>query len=348
MKQGFAFLQFMTKDSAMEAIENENKTLLLDKVIAVRTAVKKGSGEGETQQVASQAPVKLHARPAAPEIGPIKKPYKPPFEPMPDIFNHTEKSNHIEIMALSRDYTEYAEKIERCLKDRNLRVDLLYPNQNCTMPELLEVIKKRGTLFALEVDFVNVRDQTVTVYMLYSDKIKWQKNMPVTEAITKVHEDSENYIQRPLTDMEPFKKTPNLLLPTAGPQSSNPVSSDVSLDLMLEQLSKLIKEQQLNTSKMDEFIEACRKMRQALAVLENPNAPEPEPEPAVIDPAEKRIKDILNSENYLDKLMGKREPFKMTKERLALLQDPKIERAIDSLLHPDVFQTLNLDFIKNY
>lgn len=337
MKNGFAFIQFYTKDSAMQAIAQENKTMMIDKVIAVRTAVKKGNeeqtpGNPNAPSHAAPNPFKVNARPAAPAIGPI------PGAVSPSLFKHTKYSNHIEIMAMSREYTEYAENIEKYLKERNLKVDVLYPNANFSMPELLESIKKRGTLFALEVDYHNVKDETVTVYMLYSTTIKWNKNMPVEEALLKVQTNTEAYL----------KET---ALSNKALHSNDPSFSNINSITDIEQhLHNLIKGQKLNVTEMDGFIEKCRKMRHALAVIENPNEPKPEPE-TEIDPAEealqKKIKNIIDTENYLDKLANP-EKFEMTKEKLALLQDPKIERALNALLNPEVFSELDLKFIEKY
>lgn len=340
----------MAKDSAMQAISQENKTMWLDKMIAVRTAVKKGT-EGGSQHPFSnqnapaqtQAPAKMNSGPSAPQIGPLK---------IKSVsFNHTVQSNHIEIMAMSREFTEYAENIESYLKERNLKVDLLYPNPTYPMPDLLDSIKSRGTLFALEVDYQNVKDETVTVYMLYSDAIKWNKNMAVKEALEMVQKNTKTYLKTHLTGVEPFNQRSKPFQTSAvTPLSLDSPSAINSITDISQSLKNLIRAQNLTVAEMDGFIESCRKMRQALAVLENTNAPEPEPEPEV-DPAElalqQKLQKISNAENYLDKLL-KPEPFEMTKERLALLQDPKIERALDTLLHPDIFSTLDLKFIQNY
>lgn len=340
----------MTKDSAMEAIEHENKSQLLDKLIAVRTAVKKGEGESSQPTTTppttqAKAPAKVHSRPAAPNIGPMKQ---QKVEPLGNNFNHTIASNHIEIMAMSRNVTVYAENIESYLKERKLKVDLLYPNPNVSMPNLLETIKSRGTLFVLEVDLNNVENETVTVYMLHSDPIKWQRNMQVKDALLKVQEDSEKYIQSNPVAADTFKKA--FPSQSAGTSSSFDPSEDPFVE-MQNYLRDLIRKQQIDTAGMDAFIEKCKKMRKALAVIENPDA-DPEEETPEVDPAEqevqRKINDIIKSENYLDKISGKREPFKMTKERLELLQDPKIERALDTLLQPDIFNTLDLSFIKDY
>lgn len=345
----------MTKDSAMEAIEKENKTQLLDKIIAVRTAVKKGDASATNFNTNANsnfnptvAPTQqAHARPAAPDIGPIKTPGQSTA-----IFNHTVNSNHIEIMVMSKspEFNEYADYIERKLSLQNLRVDIMYPRPNCEVGDILNAIKARGTLFAIQIEFDNVMDRTVTVYILYMDTIKWQKNMPLKEALLKVQEDSEKYIQPSVADTNIGNLTNKTSIQSGGIHSSFDSSED-PMENLLQNLQNLIKEQKVTVSQIDGFLEKCRKIRNAVAILEDPNA-EPLPEEPEIDPAElalqKKLKSIVNDENYLDKLIGKRMPFKMTPERLTLLQNPKIERALDSLLNPDVFSTLDLKFIEKY
>ncbi|XP_063700585.1 uncharacterized protein LOC134830902 [Culicoides brevitarsis] len=357
LKKGFAFIQFMSKDSAAEAIAKENKTTMLDKIIAVRTAVKKGNENESAAQPPNNSVIPSNNGP--PKINnargppPSQQQQQPPALP----FNHTVTSNHIEIMAMSRDFTEYAENIETYLKNKNLKVDILYPNPNVPMPSLLENIQMRGTLFALEIDEHNQRDETVTVYMLYHEKIKWQRDMRVQDALAHVQKCSEEYIQpsnsTPALDQQPpaagsftHKDTAeptNGMSSTSSPQFK---TYEGSMKTINEQVASLVKRNMVSVADLDNFIEQLRKMRRAVAVMENPLNPQPEPEVPEEDPVEQRIQGIIKSQNYLEQL-SKPEPFVMTKERLALLQDPKIERALDTLLHPDIFSTLDLSFIKN-
>lgn len=147
---------------------------MFDRIITVRSALKNGT------YVEVTAPQST----SSDENGP------PPAK-MPRMTENSQQSppnyhlpaHQIEIMVMDRSFTAYAEQIEERLKAANLNVEILFPKKTTPKPDILDLIQFRGTKFALEIDEINVEEQTTTVYTLYGETILWQQNMEAQEAI---------------------------------------------------------------------------------------------------------------------------------------------------------------------
>uniref|UniRef100_A0A336MH24 CSON015208 protein n=1 Tax=Culicoides sonorensis TaxID=179676 RepID=A0A336MH24_CULSO len=362
VNRGFAFLQFMTKDSAQAAIENENKTLLHDKIIAVRTAVKRNDeippGSGPNQAQTSQSGNIPAASPSSTSIASNNGTFSSQStnsnnnKSIYSNFNRTFESNDVEIIVMTRELTMYAERIESCLRNLRFKVDLLYPNVQVPMAKILSNIASRGTLYAIQINQENMNHQSVTLNVLYGVPIE-HRNMPVKLALEFVEKDMKKYLEteklkETMSSDSGFQQQISLVDPVAAIQSLTEPISDPIRNL----LKLLIENKPLTVLQYDRLISHLNERRtlQVKAELGEDGfdlVPKLNvPETPIISKAEeemqKKIKDIISQANYLDTLEAKRGPFKMTDEVLKLLQNPKIERALDSLLHPDVFPTLKI------
>lgn len=256
----------MTKDSAQEAIENENKTQLLDKVIAVRTAVKRNESDPPSAQIPS-----FQQSPAAPDIGPVKvPPQQSASSRQPFIRNYD--SNDIEIIVVSRVLTSYAELIEDLLRKLGLKVDLLFPNIQVSMAKILENIKSRGTLYAIIVNPENMQHQSVTLYTLHTGMNDvCRKNMPLKLALEFIETDFKTYL-------ESIKaKQATLPLDFEHPSVPSVVTPALysNFDEVQTTLELLLAKQPVTVVELDALTSFITKMRANL----NGDPPEPELSP---------------------------------------------------------------------
>lgn len=370
VSKGFAFLQFMTADSAQDAIRHENKTTLLDKVIAVRTAVKNAESTkpvlnptnqtfqpGQRPGVATTTP-QLPLVPAAPTFG----------GPAVNSFGRAANANDVEIIVLSKDLTQYAEQIEGRLNRIGITCDLLYPNAEVPMGKVLASISARGTLYAILVTMQNLQHQSITVNILYGTPAE-HRNMPAEAALELIERNFKEYKAKEAAQKAQMATTlPSavpivpvsvglaITAPSLGERHPDAIQGLIALlaqnqPLTVLQYDRVLKylterrEMQVK-AELGEDPEAMKIIAKPLSTID-PTAALPKEEPK-LDPAElevqKKIKEIMNKPSLIDLKDDKKTPFKLSNELLELLEDARVVRALDSLLSKDVFATLGLKF----
>lgn len=352
MQRGFAFLQFMAADSATEAIAKENKTQLLDKIIAVRTAVRdaknnqnQNKGSGSSGNNNNDAPTPQP--PSAPILESLKQ---------PSTFIRNADANDVEIIVVAKELTPYAELLEGRLKRVGISCDLLYPNSEVPMGKVLANISSRGTLYAILVTPTNMEHKSITVNILYGTPAE-HRNMPVEAALTLIERDFKDYVSKQTaTEAAATAQTIGLLAQKPAPE----IGATGAIDPVMSLLRILAEGKPLTVLQYDRVLKYITEKREqqlkaeigddphALAKLSKPlSTIEPDP-PKILDPAEaalqKKMNDIINKPSLINVYDSKREPFKMTPELLELLADARVERALDSLLSKEIFATLNLKF----
>ncbi|KAK8782048.1 hypothetical protein V5799_016613 [Amblyomma americanum] len=90
-------------------------------------------------------------------------PVPPPFRPEANL----RKPNDCEIIVLHRQNRNYAEMVERRLKNLGMQVDLLFLKDEALLSRALEDLTQRGTLFAVVVTDQHEVHGSVTVNILY-------------------------------------------------------------------------------------------------------------------------------------------------------------------------------------
>lgn len=335
MQRGFAFLQFMAADSAQEAIAKENKTQLLDKIIAVRTAVR------DSNKPPGPVP------PSAPALEALQTTAK---------FIRNSGANDVEIIVVARELTTYAELLEGRLKRVGISCDLLFPNSEVPMGKVLANISSRGTLYAILVTPQNMEHMSITVNILYGTPAE-HRNMPVEAALTLVERDFKKYVA---TESRANQVMPSLTAPGApsiGTLAAPAADKTEVLNALLRQIveggssltvlqyDRVLKyitekrEEQLRLEVGDDPETLAKLSRPLLTDVDT--APKLNAEEVAI---QRKIDDILAKPSLISKYDQSREPFKMTPDLLELLSDARVERALDSLLSKDIFPTLNLKF----
>jgi len=180
---GFAFVQYDQPSSATNAIQAENGSFLAGQRILVKSAEMKSQ---------KKAPSEFQEAPAEDE--PMYKKY---FSEANEYYGNNSimapisqdsDVNHCEIIVVSKDLTMYAEEIERQLKLLGIRVDLLFPNDQVPINKVLGNIQSRGCLYAILILPVNMKEQSLTLTILYGDAAE-HRNMPLDDAIKFIYKD---------------------------------------------------------------------------------------------------------------------------------------------------------------
>ncbi|XP_075740918.1 nuclear receptor coactivator 5 isoform X3 [Rhipicephalus microplus] len=105
----------------------------------------------------------------------------PPFRPEADL----RKPNDCEIIVLHRENRNYAEMVERRLKNLGMQVDLLFLKDQALLSRALEDLTQRGTLFAVVVTDQHEVHGSVTVNILYGVPQE-HRNMPLDDSLKLV------------------------------------------------------------------------------------------------------------------------------------------------------------------
>lgn len=104
------------------------------------------------------------------------------------------ESNDCEIIVVSRDLTSYAENIEARLKRNGLTVDLLFPNDDVPIGKVLSNIASRGSYYAILITPENEERNSITVNVLAGVPAE-HRNMPTEDAITFICKDFEDRLR---------------------------------------------------------------------------------------------------------------------------------------------------------
>ena len=95
------------------------------------------------------------------------------------------KSNDCEIVCVSRQQRQFAERIEARLKVIGLKVDVLFPNPKVDLQKIITDISGRGVMFAILVTPLNEDHNSVTLNILQGD-LQEHQNMPLEDAISMI------------------------------------------------------------------------------------------------------------------------------------------------------------------
>ena len=61
---------------------------------------------------------------------------------------------------------EYAELVEKAIRDLGLTVDVMFPNSNVSLPLFIENLSRTGTLFAIVIAKENEVHRSVSTHVL--------------------------------------------------------------------------------------------------------------------------------------------------------------------------------------
>lgn len=163
---GYAIIQYETTDAKEAAIQNENKSRLLNKKITVRPAVIRT--DNQPNQVIDTPP-RLYPFTISNSALPVY--------PICHTFHHNLTIYDVEIITLTKEVTQYAEDIERNIKDMGISVNIMYLKKQNKLLQLLQLIKDNGTILAIIIAQNNMENKTVDVQLM--NNLNYYRTLPL-------------------------------------------------------------------------------------------------------------------------------------------------------------------------
>lgn len=226
---------------------------------------------------------------------------------------------------------KYAEYIEDRLRKAGMRVDVLFPNEDVMLDQVLSNISARGCLYAVLVTPQHEALNSITVNILYGVPAE-HRNMPLDDAITLIATDFRLKKQRDAVTAAQLQS--NLQAPRhpdAMQQLIEMLADNRPLTaLQYECIIKYLEE------KHEEQLKVELGDASALAKLQ---APDPEIE------LQKKILSIMNkpaiTEIGCDLMYPTFEAVTADKHLMELLQDSRVMNALESIYNSDLVETVS-------
>ncbi|XP_052860399.1 nuclear receptor coactivator 5 [Anopheles cruzii] len=279
------------------------------------------------------------------------------------------ESNDCEIIVVNKELTAYAENIEACLKRAGMTVDLLFPNNDVPIGKVLTNIASRGSFYAILITPENQERNSITVNVLYGIPAE-HRNMPKEDAVmfiinhftSKKRQEREQY-----APIAPFGSVPlaappapfPLAMPIAAPaQEKHPEPIQNMINILAANRALTV----LQYEKLIKYLSERKEAQIRVELGEEPDVPTGSahlgPSNAVAatpkskmdseKELERKILDILNKPSILGvpkatashEHMISQDPKRPSGAPLPtshLLYDPKVQRALDSLLQGHQF-----------
>lgn len=335
--RGFGFVQFADEESALNAINT--KFVEFD---GMRLYIKAssnnvpGSNKGGPQKSPQVTPDKGQGGPT------INRPGAPMGQQnnfgMPNNKNSIFPANvanqqmlpdevsqgtDCEIIVCTKMQTSYAESIEMQLTRVGLNVDLLFPNGVVSIGKILGNISARGCLYAILVTPQNEEHRSITVNVLYGQPAE-HRNMPVEDAIRFIIKDFKENARKKPTQMAPPLKDRH---PPAVQNLLNMLNDNGMLTVA--QYTTVI-----------QYLQERRDLQTKVEIGDDVSLMRKEDGSVVKAKTEEeqlqeKIMSILSkpsiSENILNLKTGPEEEDE-NDDGMGILKDPKVQKALDSLL----------------
>ncbi|XP_013106793.2 nuclear receptor coactivator 5 [Stomoxys calcitrans] len=260
--------------------------------------------------------------------------------------------NDCEIIVVDRKNTKYAEMIEERLKRMNLRVDVLFPNEDVPLGKVLSNIASRGCLYAILVTNQHEEHNSITVNILYGQPAE-HRNMPVDDAINLVADDFRKKMMRekgPAGNQASHNishlPNPVPIIPAATTNYIAPPLKERHPDAIQSLLNLLANNMPLTVLQYDRIIKYLQDRRLLQMKVELGDADD-EPSQGTPDPEielQKKILNILNkpsvAETHYDLLYPTLDSVKADMRLLSLLKDNRVQKALDSLMDSNLVSTI--------
>lgn len=243
-----------------------------------------------------------------------------------------------------------------------LLVDLLFPNPDVPVTKVLANIASRGCLYAIVVTPVNLEMRSVTVNILYGQPAE-HRNMPLDDAIEFVFKNFQQLIRGEQGTTDDDQNSQLSAIPHT--ELRHPDSTQHLINILAEnrcltvlQLDALIKylQERREIQYKNELGGSTNEMTSGTSSNQQPHSSAAAAHQSEADPEaelQKRIMDILNkpsitnmnadstfsrTRNTTDLYEhNRREKPSAPKQEPQLLNDPKVQRALDSLLSNNAF-----------
>uniref|UniRef100_A0A2M4BNA3 Putative nuclear receptor coactivator 5 n=1 Tax=Anopheles marajoara TaxID=58244 RepID=A0A2M4BNA3_9DIPT len=278
------------------------------------------------------------------------------------------ESNDCEIIVVNKELTAYAESIEARLKRAGMTVDLLFPNNDVPIGKVLTNIASRGSFYAILITPENQERNSITVNVLYGIPAE-HRNMPKDDAVMFIinHFTAKNRQERAqFPPMNSFHEIASAapVPPVSATMTDQPLSHEKHPEAIQNMINLLAANRSLTVLQYERLIKYLSERKEAQIRIElgedpedttnalisssTPAAPAAKPKGTTEKELEKKILDILNKpsivgvakaanpfENvFLDRKGAGTAPLPTCHY---LLYDPKVQRALDSLLQGQLF-----------
>ncbi|KAJ6644023.1 Nuclear receptor coactivator 5 [Pseudolycoriella hygida] len=277
------------------------------------------------------------------------------FQAPPQKFNNDR--NDCEIIVVNKAITQYAEVVEARLKRLGMLVDLLFPNPDVPMGKVLANISSRGCLFAIVVTPQNQEHRSITVNILFGEPAE-HRNMPVDDAIEFIFRTFEDQMRvarpaMPTNSSAPVLPTAVQITPTAI--YAAPPLNAVHPEAIQLLINLLAENRPITVLQYDRVIKYLQERRELQLKAEVGDAPPDIPIPPPVDTEselQKKILDILNKPSITNTpkvevpkpqpkpvvVPAKVSPPTTSNSKPQLLNDPQVQKALDSLLSGSMFK----------
>ncbi|XP_011195781.1 uncharacterized protein LOC105220911 [Zeugodacus cucurbitae] len=331
VQKNFGFVQFETEEIANKVASSLSKSIFKGNIITVRNAASKQATKRQaTDNVATASNINTGYF-GGPESIAVNSAQ-----------NMNPDYNDCEIIVIDRRNTKYAEYIEQRLKEINLRVDVLFPNEDVPLGKVLINISSRGCLYAILITPQHEEHNSITVNILYGQPAE-HRNMPVDDAIMLI---SKDFRQKMANDV--MKKTAfPLTLPKALPvvNMCNPMQDERHPSAIQTLLNLLSDNMSLTVLQYDRIIKYLQERREHQVKIELGDAADiatkvPDPEIEL----QKRILDIMNkpsvAETHYNLLYPTLEAVRSDYRAMELLKDVRVQKALESLMDSSLVGTV--------
>ncbi|XP_053676329.1 nuclear receptor coactivator 5 [Anopheles nili] len=291
------------------------------------------------------------------------------------------ESNDCEIIVVSKELTPYAESIETRLKRAGLSVDLLFPNNDVAIGKVLANRASQGTFYCIVITPENQERNSITVNVLYGIPAE-HRNMPTDDAINFIVTNFNEKKRKEIASLSAASvyhrigsaapPQPAQAQPAHQLHGSEPIEQDKHPEAIQNMINSLAANRSLTVLQYERLIKYLTERKELQIRLELgddvdtntasslippnviPNVAVPKTKQESEKELQKKILDIMNkpsiigivkastgydsSANNENKLDNSHLPTSF------LLHDPKVQRALDSLLQNQLFSNVNIGY----
>ncbi|XP_040155425.1 nuclear receptor coactivator 5 [Anopheles arabiensis] len=278
------------------------------------------------------------------------------------------ESNDCEIIVVNKELTPYAEGIEARLKRAGLSVDLLFPNNDVPIGKVLANRASQGTYYCIVITPENQERNSITVNVLYGIPAE-HRNMPTDDAIGFI---VKNFDDKRRQELAPHSRSAyHRVAPAVQPQ---PQPAQLHTDLEQRQekhpeaiqnmINLLAANRSLTVLQYERLIKYLNERKETQIRLELGEDVDSTTASSLIPPIvsaapvkskqeterelQRKILDIMNKPSILGVAKPvasvETKPSTNTMPTSTLLHDPKVQRALDSLLQSQLFSNVNVGY----
>ncbi|XP_055690596.1 nuclear receptor coactivator 5 isoform X1 [Lutzomyia longipalpis] len=376
VNRGFGFIQFESEECAAAVLQDKHGMIHGKKIFVKPAQTGIGSNRPAAQNnVPKPTGVWDAADPSQPPpMAPAPIPWTGAYLRKPDfgagLMNIPPISypswmvvpgrNDCEIIVVSKALTAYAEAIESHLKRLGLLVDLLYPNDDVPIGKVLGNISSRGCLYAVLVTPQNEEHRSITVNILYGQPAE-HRNMPVEDAIKFIAENFREKVKRDTIASQAALPTP---IATTQALPITPIATHTLKDKHPDHIQSLLvllaENRMVTVLQYDKIIKYLNERREmqlkvelgdeagtATAILEE-QAQHQKKQQQELD-LQQKILSILNGPSITGSSATNTKPplapdNPNRENTIRLLQDPKVQKALDTVLKSTLLQSLDVSF----